>query len=193
MIAVSGADLVGKTTFCRRLVELLQARGLTHVLHHLSRVPESWRTPGSYVERMCVNSVWDRFHLDELAYRQHDDRRTSMTPLRWDLTEAAFRQHCGVQVVLVASPEVIEARYRERGDQMYDIAHVQAVNLSFARMSNESPLTLRDQHYRMGLFSIGSVESSAFVNNCVWSAITPEYIAERYVARLAEFAEVEAA
>ena len=40
-----------------------------------------------------------------------------------DIFEAAFRQHCGFQVVLVSTPEEITERFAERGDPMYNLAH----------------------------------------------------------------------
>jgi hypothetical protein len=190
VLVISGADLTGKTTFATECVRLLQELGWSHMLHHLSRPPASWDYHKNYVERMCVASVWDRFHLDSLAYRQCDEHPCSMTPLKWDLIEAEFRLRCGFQVILLASPEQIEARHKERGDNMYDLEHIQRVNLAFIQMCNDLPTRVRDEDYCLRISTAGGVTPGVRVNSCIWQLLTPKAVVDAYEKQLREFQQL---
>jgi|SRR6185437_838176 len=182
MIVVSGADLVGKTTFCQKLVERLQDDTfcMPHMLHHLSRIPKWFDAYHDYIDRMCVTSIWDRFHLDELAYRFCDDRSTQMTPLKWDLVQAEFKRRCGFQVVIYASAQHIEERFRARGDSMYNLEHILKVNDTFMGMVSKGTIIVRDQPYIVNVDMLGKVTEGDLI----------ERVARAYRARLKEFREL---
>lgn len=181
MLVISGADLVGKTTFVDACVKLLQNRGLQHMKMHLSRPPASFDYYMDYVDKMSVTTVWDRFHLDSLAYRQHDDHECQLTPLRWDLVQAEFIRTCGYQVVLVAREEAIRRRYAERGDTMYGLDHILRVNEAFRKICDglRSTVRVRGAEYRYRIDEDGDVEDEL---------ITPESVVANYVKRLEEYA-----
>lgn len=181
MIVVSGSDLCGKSTLVKRVTELLQDRGYSHMAHHLSRPPATWDYHLNYVERMCINSVWDRGHLDSLAYRAHDDHECSMTPLKFDLVEAAFRQQCGFQVVLIAAEAAIKDRFAQRGDPLYDVEHIIKVNESFKEMLFDSEFACRGQSYVTRVDIGGDVSTGE---------VTPERVVDAYVKRYEEFLEL---
>lgn len=148
MLVIEGGDLVGKSTLVKRAVERLNARGWPHMPMHLTRPPEDFDYYQGYVDKMSLETVWDRFHLSCLAYRRHDDRRCSMTPLKYELVDAAHRMLGGMVIVVTASAAVIEARYARRGDAMYDLPHTLDVNQTFIDMTGLRWITVRDAEYQ---------------------------------------------
>jgi len=182
MLVVSGADLVGKSTFCAKVLKILQEDyKLPHMLHHLSRPPASFDYYQDYVDILSVYSVWDRFHLDSLAYRACDDHPSRMTPLKFAMTEAQFRLNCGYQVVLYTDQHVLQNRYDLKGDPMYSIEHIKRVNEKFVEMcyKRDDHFVVRGQGYSPRIDMYG--ESTDSMIECV---------VESYVARLKEFSAI---
>lgn len=180
MLCVSGADLTGKSTFCAKVLKILQEDyKLPHMLHHLSRPPASFDYCQDYVDIMSVCSVWDRFHLDSLAYRACDDHPCRMTPLTFAMTEAQFRLHCGYQVVLYEDQSVIEKRFAEKGDPLYSLEHILKVNEQFYDMcwSKSGEIRVREKTYQTSIDAHSITPDDKFVR----------YVVENYTSRLREF------
>jgi hypothetical protein len=154
------------------------------MLAHLSRPPKNFDYMNGYIERIAVNTVWDRFALDSLAYRQCDDHPCSMTPLKYDLVQAAVTQACGFQVVLWSSRDEIVARYRERGDLMYSWDHIVKVNSEFSTICGDSEYVVRGRTYRPRVDMSGSVTDPS-------CKITTELVVQKYTERLNEFLELQ--
>lgn len=148
MLIFDGPDLVGKSTLVKQACERLNARGLMHMPMHLTRPPECWDACQGYVEKMSVHTVWDRFHLSQIAYRACDDHPSQLTPLKLDVVEAQLRLIGGYSCVVTAEPEVIERRHAERGDDLYSLEHILRVNAVFRRMCTEHTFTMRCSLYR---------------------------------------------
>jgi hypothetical protein len=150
MLIVEGADLVGKSTFCEAAARVLADRGLLHDLHHDDR-PE----PGDdyyhrYRSRRYVFSLWDRYHLGELAYRAFDDRPSTITPLAFDLAEAGVRECCGFVIVITAEEETLRQRFAlGKKKELYDLERILKVNERYMEIVRSSgrTLTLRGKDY----------------------------------------------
>lgn len=127
MIIVEGADLVGKTTLCKKLVERLPG----HVYAHFTRLPDSFDRYWGYHERASRGIVQDRFHMSEVAYAamRGDLGSSGLTPEVYRLVDARLRRLGCMTVLLVAEPELLERRMRE--GEMYNISQILHVNAIF--------------------------------------------------------------
>ena len=134
MIIVEGTDLVGKTTLCQELVKRLNAPGLSpmgYQYQHFTRLPNGFDHYWSYVARMSRRIVCDRFHDSDLAYchaRGEGEGASLLFGLRCQLVDAKFRLHGGLKFLVTASHDVIEHRFKERGDDMYKLDVILAAN-----------------------------------------------------------------
>jgi hypothetical protein len=135
VLIISGGDLVGKSTVVRLAYKALEERGYLHMPLHLTRPPRHFDYYRGYLHKIDSNLIWDRFMLDAIPYRVHDDRECSLTPMKYSLVEAACRKAGGYQVVLTCEREqTIEERYRASrpGEtHMYDVEHAKSVNNTF--------------------------------------------------------------
>lgn len=148
MLIIDGADLVGKTTLAKAIVGNLNDIDYMHMLMHLSRLPETFDAHRGYIDKMSVDTVWDRFHLSEIAYRMHDDRHSNLTPIKFDLVEASMRLIGGYSIVMTADDDVIKARHKSRNDELYSLEHILQVNQTFIQMQNCSKIIMRGREYR---------------------------------------------
>lgn len=148
MLIIEGADLVGKTTLQKECVRLLNLRGLPHMPMHLTRPPANFDYYRGYLQLISRDTVWDRFHLSSLAYRQCDDHECSMTPLKYSLVDAKIRQMPGFIVLIVGEEKTIRQRFQSRGDTMYSVEHIVSVNRAFERMIVTRDVSVRGRDYR---------------------------------------------
>jgi hypothetical protein len=136
MLIVEGADLVGKTTLAKRLVERLNELGWPHVYRHAVRPPASWRRDPvcAYEAQACPWAVQDRYHLSELAYRSVDGGEPCLREDEAELLEAQMPY--ATVLVVVAAPALIEARYpANAGRELYTLEQVLAANDWFRRLA----------------------------------------------------------
>lgn len=190
MLIVSGADLVGKSTVVQHTVKLLNEEyDLPHMPMHLARPPENFDSFDGYVDKMSRDTVWDRFHLDEIVYRQLDERRSSITPLKYELVDARLSILGGMVLVITAEDDVIRRRYEARGDQMYDLEHVLRVNHRFRDLTNCGWCDCRGQIYTPrvdGSFDLPSESDTDMEHLRDWVSRQ----VEAYVRRQLELAEL---
>lgn len=148
MLIIAGADYVGKTTLAQACVKRLNDMGYPHMYQHLTRPPECFDYFMGYLEKASKHSVWDRFHIDNLAYRACDKHPTQMTPTGYRLIDAHLKLMCSFVVVLVGTENVIKQRAEKRGaDEMYDLKHILQVNDEFCALGRHEPYIMRDQLY----------------------------------------------
>ena len=121
MIIVEGADLVGKTTFAKKLVTSLCNNGYHHIYKHLSRLPEKWDYYWSYLSEFSYSTVQDRFHDSELAYANARGDTTFLDHRTYRLLDAWIQSRGTVSIVICADESLIRSRFEETGDDMYDI------------------------------------------------------------------------
>lgn len=159
MIIIEGADLVGKTTLCHKLLETEYCQKNGMVYSHLSRLPPGWRNPGSYLARACSNTVQDRFHLSEPVYAAVRGEETRLTPERYRLVDAWLRLMGAITVVVVTDDKILESRWRE--GEMYDLAQVKKANALFMRAVAERDRPFID--YRIDFDLV--ITSDALVHN----------------------------
>lgn len=116
MIIVEGPDGVGKTTFCKKLLDRLPA----HIYSHFTRLPEGFDYHWGYSDRVSRNIVQDRFHLSEVVYARARREESPLTPEMYRLVDAKLRLVGAVTVLVMADSELIESRWH--GTQMYSLA-----------------------------------------------------------------------
>jgi hypothetical protein len=127
MLIVEGADLVGKTTLCDKLLELLAEEGYTYA--HLGPLPNGFNGFYGYIELIRRRAVQDRFVLSELAYRMMDDKPVCISPFHYKLLEAWMLPKSCFTVVVLAEPGLITTRYRE--GELYTADEIERVNRVF--------------------------------------------------------------
>lgn len=126
MLIVEGTDLVGKTTFCRKLLEHLPA----HIYAHFSRLPPQFDYYWGYVDRMSRHVVQDRFHMSELAYAWARGEEPHISPEQYRLIDAELRR-LGAYTVLVVVDDRALLKDRMRVGEMYDFDTICKANDRF--------------------------------------------------------------
>lgn len=104
MLIIEGADNLGKTTACKRLVELAASDGVAHEYpiryQHMSRPNHHFDFFNDYQDMISRYAVQDRFHIGALAW--HD----KVLPLaRLRIVEGWLAAQGSLVCVLVASDE----------------------------------------------------------------------------------------
>jgi hypothetical protein len=129
VLIVEGADLLGKTTLVEQLLQGLSDLG--HIPDHFGLLPEGWDYGWDYVGRMNRKVVMDRLIMSELVYGTvvRDGPRISPERYRW--LDGQLRLRGAFTVVLVGSMGLVNRRFAERSDRVYDLDMVQDVNQGF--------------------------------------------------------------
>lgn len=133
MLIVEGTDLVGKTTFCRKLLEHLPK----HIYAHFSRLPPQFDYYWGYVDRMSRYVVQDRFHMSELAYAWARGDEPRVSPEQYRLIDAELRR-LGTYTVVITSLSGKLLNARMRGGEMYDIHTICQANVQFQHLAYET-------------------------------------------------------
>lgn len=138
MLIVEGTDLVGKTTFCFKLIDELVKRGYPYTYQHLSRLPECWDYYHSYLDKYTEASVADRFHDSELAYSYGRREKSPLDTTTYDLLNSKLRSMGIFKVVLRChSEEMLANRFKAREEEeMYRYSVVQTANNWFKATAN---------------------------------------------------------
>jgi len=138
MIIVEGADLVGKTTFCHKLLEFAALRD-TYWYRHLSKPPVGASFCSCYVELAMRCAVQDRFHMSEVVYsRVRDEKEASCSPEKYRLVDAHLRTLGAITVIIVTDIDVLKRRYEETArDEMYDLEKILYANELFTEICQE--------------------------------------------------------
>jgi thymidylate kinase len=138
MIIVEGADLVGKTNLCRRLVTHLNELGWPHVYQHLSRLPPCWRQEAvsNYARIASPYVVQDRFHMSEPIYSAAREEKPMINPSLYRQVDATLYGYGVYVIVVVADPRLIRVRYAAKGErpEMYPLDRILEVNDQYTAM-----------------------------------------------------------
>jgi thymidylate kinase len=180
MLIVEGADLVGKSTLCKQLRDALDARGTGHMILHLTRPPMGFDLYHGHVGKVSSDVIWDRFHMSMLAYRAHDDREAVMTPLRYELVDAAVTLVGGYTVLMHADDSIIRDRYAaKQRDEMYDLNHILNVNESYREIATAGSITVRGLTYQPRFDHVLEIGTQDGVSPGVVDSIVEEYLARQ--------------
>lgn len=143
MIILEGSDLVGKTTLAHKLVDKLNRYPTLPEFsyQHLSRLPDDFAGVHGHLglaEEHGINTVWDRFHPSELCYSWATGRRDKLHGWKYDYLESRLQaDFCAFVVVLVADEQLLQRRWIDRGDDMYDWEVILKVNRRFHGLVSE--------------------------------------------------------
>lgn len=149
MIVVEGADLVGKSTLVKAIVNELRLRGRNYATCHLGRLAPGDRE-NEYYELMRFRQVWDRFHVSEVCYRAHDDIECCIPVESFNrVTQEIQENFGGIIVVMCEHAETIKARYEKIGDDIYDLERILDVNRSFKEIACSHHTKCRDNDYAL--------------------------------------------
>ena len=139
MLIVEGTDMTGKTTFCQKLLQRLNARDLPAIYDHFGVLPKGWDYYRSYLPRINPLTVMDRFHMSEIVYAQVTQRGQRLDPETYRLIDAHCRLAGAVTVVITAPTETIKTRFRTLHErEMYDVHQIVAVNAAFLDLRRPS-------------------------------------------------------
>lgn len=136
MIIIEGADLVGKTTLCQKLLKSPGVQEYGAIYSHFSRLPDRFERGRGYRDRMSVALVQDRFHMSEVVYSQMRSKLTdtTMTPARYAMIDAWHTLHAGITVVVAA---MIDKLIEDRWDrpEMYSLGQTLECNQIFKHIA----------------------------------------------------------
>lgn len=187
MIIVSGADLVGKSTFVKAVIERLRTSYKMLYAHcHLGRLPVGGDRFIEYIRLMQQHQVWDRFTLDEIAYRTHDDLVSNLTPLKYSLIDAEVIRRGGLIIVMTADRAVIKRRHERIGDPVYTLDHILQVNDTFAEIACDKQHMLRGRMFNLHIDESWHVTED---NRAAFS-IYADNLVDQYVRRQQELIEI---
>lgn len=128
MLIIEGPDGVGKTTLAKLLVEVLSTRA-PYTYEHLSRLPKTWVSPWSYIDRMHRYCVKDRFHMSEIAYAYARGDSPILTPLGYAMVDGYARLFGAFTIVITASNEHLIDNFGKKFEsEMYNLHIVKRAN-----------------------------------------------------------------
>ena len=137
IIILEGPDLVGKTTLAGLLSEALECP-VVHPWMDLSHAAASAMTLGKTLPALLsvsgVNVIFDRLHFSEYVYAQIHGRDHTYLPelfREWEVPQTYL-------IILTATEEIFEERFRKRGDDMQGLADI----LATKRLYSTLPLVL---------------------------------------------------
>lgn len=111
MICIEGPDAVGKTTFAKKLLKLINERTKgRHVYAHFTRLPEGFDSYWGYIERASRFIVQDRFHMSEVTYAPARGDIPRICPETYRLVDAKLRSLGAFTVLIVSDPDLVEER-----------------------------------------------------------------------------------
>jgi thymidylate kinase len=147
MIIIEGTDLLGKTTFAKKLVAAAPLVDKGYIYKHFSRLPDGFNRYWGYLEHAASRSVQDRFHMSEIAYcyaRGEDSSRLS--PWAYKMVDGYLRCMCAYTVVFTAEDDLIRERYGER-EEMYDLGIILRANSVFLEITDDQSFAYNDERY----------------------------------------------
>jgi thymidylate kinase len=129
MVILEGADLVGKTTLQRMLLDepWFQENGYTP--DHFGMLPDTFDFCHGYIDRASQRAVMDRFHVSERVYSDAL-RKRRMSHLDFRLVEAHLAQLGSLVVFLIQDDETIRRRAEAR-EEPFSIDEILKVNYYF--------------------------------------------------------------
>lgn len=148
MLIIEGTDLVGKSHLVKRLVNGLRLRGHNYASCHLGRLAPGDRFD-EYLELLRPRQVWDRLHVSELAYRAHDDVEPCITSQNYRSLDLKLMTKYRAMIVILTAPEsIIRERHAQRGDDVYDLERILAVNRTFLEIAKTGRVIVRGETYK---------------------------------------------
>lgn len=167
MIVVEGPDLAGKTTLCQELfTRIPRVTGRAPMVRHFTRPPGQFDQYWGYVSCVQRDVIMDRFHMGGVAYRAMDCEHTALTPLCYELVDAAVSQAGGVVVVLCPSARVIEDRWKQLAGtgrrEMYSLEQVLRVRDKYREICDRRHLMTAAGEYKFKV--------DLWIENDAWSA-----------------------
>lgn len=176
MLILDGADCVGKTTLQRAILEQINLQGIPSMGFHLSRPPVGFDIGLQYVMYASHLSVWDRFHISQLAYRELDEHPFDATPFQWETLDATLRSRFGAfNVIVVADNAIVSNRFNRAGkEEMYPLDHVLQVNSRFQQLADNGRIDVRGQTFSCRIDLV--VDTSTGLVDDLAEIIATEYL-----------------
>lgn len=152
-IVCEGADGVGKSTFINSLVEQIEAseresgsQRAVRVFHHgkpqghpldeYEKDYQDYDPKGDHV-------ICDRLHWGEAIYGPLYRGDSNMTAAQWLHIDKFLESHGAVMVHLDNEPDVLRARYAERGEDFLQDEHIEHVLECYRLMARTSCLDVK--------------------------------------------------
>ena len=150
MLIIEGSDLVGKTTFARKLVEYLNGLDVPVIYAHFGLLPASWNYYWDYLDHMNRRVVMDRFIMSEVVYGAACRGHSQIDASTYRLLDARIRLYNGVTVVMTAKPTFIEEQYTKHKDrETFQLDDVLAVNALYREIAARHRLRFGQEEWVM--------------------------------------------
>jgi thymidylate kinase len=145
LIILEGADLVGKTTLQKRILDELHRRNQLYIGLHQTAPPPNWSLRQYLPFLFAEGVVWDRFHIGQLVYRSADLLPANLDNADWDELQDNLARCRAYTVVITVEPDVIERRWRP--GEMFDLVQVLAANERYKEITSTGYVTCRKNNY----------------------------------------------
>ena len=138
MLILEGADLVGKTTLQKRLLELPAFTARGYLPDHMGVLPDGFDPVWGYVDRASRRVVMDRFHLSQVMYDLHWRRQARVVdPDAYRFIDGKLAALGAFTVVLTCDSGLLQQRHERRGDGLLTFLEILKVNDAYARMGHK--------------------------------------------------------
>src|SRR5690349_732982 len=106
MLIIEGSDLVGKTTFCAKLLKMEWAQTFGYTYQHLSKLSSGFNRLTGHLALARRRVIQDRFHLSDLAYRYALKEDQRLKPEEYRIIDGYLRGLGAYTVVVCADDEL---------------------------------------------------------------------------------------
>lgn len=137
MIIVEGSDHVGKTTFCKKLVDEMKRQGVDSKYEHMSRPKSDFDYFGDYMTQLHGGQVYDRFHYGAYVYgamlRLHPTEGFTLQSMR---LVSRFIHLRGGMIVLIHDSDLkkYSLRLEDGKEEMFKLRDIEFANKIFSRI-----------------------------------------------------------
>lgn len=137
MLILEGADLVGKTTLAKKLLEHPWLKSAGYTYRHLSRLPPTFQRYGGHCMLAARRVVHDRFHMSDIVYRQVCNEDQYFTPETYRLVDGFLRGFGSLTVVIVCEDnDLIKSRLRD--GEMYKPEQILHANHLYGQLLGQN-------------------------------------------------------
>lgn len=149
MLIIEGSDLVGKTTFAKKMLDFLNSTAkMPHIYAHFSKLPDAFNFFTHYLERASRNIVQDRFHMSEIVYSnvcRYHNGQSPLYPEKYRLVDAYLRYLGAITVVIIAEPTWLKRQVKEKHSrgEMFSEEQIVRVNDAFGYLCHKDQETAR--------------------------------------------------
>lgn len=136
MLIVEGADNLGKTTACKRLVELADERRFLPAYYaHMGRPPARFDFKYDYRDRISFFAVQDRFHLGSLVWHKN-----VMHPHKMKFIQEELKKFGSITVIFYTTNPIWYRKKLDERQEMFSTDLIVRSNSLYSLMATSGKL-----------------------------------------------------